>query len=50
MVEVVDEAETPVYMSLSMKALIRKRVGKSMLVSIRKRTIERNRVTQRRLT
>ena len=45
MVEVMDEAETSVYMSLYMKALIKERVGMSMLVSIRKRTVESSRPT-----
>ena len=49
MVEAIDEVETSVYMSLSMKALIRKKVGKNMLVSIGKRTVESNKSTQRRL-
>ena len=50
MVEVMDEAEKLMYMSLSMKALIRKRIGDSMLVSSRKRTIESSKPTLRRLT
>ena len=50
MVEVVDEVETSMYMSLSMKALIRKRIGEIMSVSIRKRTVESSRLTLRKLT
>ena len=49
MVEVVDEVETLVYMSLSMNSLFKKRIGKSMSVSIKKRTIERDMPTLRRL-
>ena len=50
MVEAMDEAEPSLYMSLSAKALIKKMVGKSMLISIRERTIESSRLTQRNLT
>ena len=50
MVEAMDEVEISMYMSLSMKALFWKRIGKSMLVSIKKRTIEINKLTQMRFT
>jgi hypothetical protein len=49
-VEVMGEAETLVFISFPMEALFRKRIGKSNSVSIRKRTIESSRLTQRRFT
>lgn len=49
MVEVVDEAEPSMYMSLSTKGLFKKRIGKSMSVSIRRRTVVSNMPTLRRL-
>ena len=49
MVGTMDEVELLVSMSLSMEGLFKKRIGKSMLVSIKKRTIERSMLTLRRL-
>ena len=45
----VDMAELSVSMSLSMEGLFKKRIGKSMLIRIRKRAIERSMLTLRRL-
>ena len=45
MVEAIDETDTSVHISLVMEALFKKRIEKSILVSMRKRTIERNRPT-----
>ena len=50
MVEAVDEAETSMYMNLSTKALIKKRIGESMSVRIMKKTMESSGLTLRRLT